>query len=238
MPIRSGFLVIGEVQKTRRPRGTSRLMVLDCNGSPPVVTHRFIYELPSLLDPVSMVVVNDTILRYRDHRGRIRSAPPHAQNVWAKANGGTETSTAGMAIDVNMWRRLNELHDVRVITHHMGLDALYDDGFTSGGPGARPIRIDEEILEDANDKRRTVVAVGTSVASALETYGDPIKRGHEFQYIDALLTQFHAEDSPHYELVCALAGDEAIANAYEVAAREGYTWLALGDSMLIRKQRS
>lgn len=229
--------MIGEVQKTRRPRGTSRLMVVDANESPASVTHRFIYELPSLLESVSMVVVNDTILRYRDHRGRIRSAPPHAQNVWASANGGTETSTAGMAIDVNMWRRLNELHDVRVLTHHMGLDTLYGDA-APAGTWPPSIRLDEQILRDASDLRRTVVAVGTSVASALETYGDPIKRGHEFQYIDALLTQFHAEDSPHYELVCAFAGDEAIARAYEFAAHEGYTWLALGDSMLIRKERS
>lgn len=230
--------MIGEIQKAPRPRGTARLMVLDCDGPEPSITHAHIAELPMLLEPVSMVVVNDTILRYRDHRGRIRTAPPHAQTVWARVNGGTETSTAGMQINVDMWKRLQEMHDCRTLTHHMGLDALYADGFESGGPGARPIRLDEELLNDASDRYRNVVAIGTSVAAALETYGDPIKRGHEFGYIDALLTQFHAEDSQHYELVCAFAGDEAIAKAYEVAARDGYTWLAFGDSMLIRKRRT
>ncbi len=101
---------------------------------------------------------------------------------------------------------------------------------------------------------RRVVAVGTTVARALESAaavsantGVPlgelhaiqsettlfIRPGYRFSVIDALLTNFHLPQSTLLMLVAALAGRERVLAAYEHAVRERYRFFSYGDCMLI-----
>jgi len=88
-----------------------------------------------------------------------------------------------------------------------------------------------------------VIAVGTSSTRALESYaitGDRegftglfINPGFRFKLVDAMITNFHMPRTTVLALVMALAGREAILNAYREAIRHRYRFLSYGDAMLI-----
>ena len=92
-----------------------------------------------------------------------------------------------------------------------------------------------------------VVAVGTTSVRTLESAaarpeGFEAGQGrtelfiyppYRFQVVDALLTNFHLPKSTLLMLVSALAGREAVLQAYEEAIRERYRFYSYGDCMLI-----
>jgi S-adenosylmethionine:tRNA ribosyltransferase-isomerase len=106
-------------------------------------------------------------------------------------------------------------------------------------------------IEDAKDAGKRVVAVGTTVARALEGYAigsytmSPdngtvkgwteifIHPGHRFEVIDSLITNFHLPRSTPLMLTAALCGKENIMKAYKEAIALGYRFLSYGDAMLI-----
>jgi S-adenosylmethionine:tRNA ribosyltransferase-isomerase len=94
-----------------------------------------------------------------------------------------------------------------------------------------------------------IIAIGTTVARTLETLGtnwndeNPvgfagftdtfIVPGHQWKLVDGLLTNFHLPRSTLLMLVSALAGREAILEAYAEAAKKRYRFYSFGDAMLI-----
>jgi len=93
---------------------------------------------------------------------------------------------------------------------------------------------------------RRVVAIGTTVARALESAaaggelvasgGDTalfVRPGYRFRVIDALLTNFHLPQSTLLMLVAAFAGRELTLAAYAHAVRERYRFFSYGDAMLV-----
>jgi S-adenosylmethionine:tRNA ribosyltransferase-isomerase len=88
-----------------------------------------------------------------------------------------------------------------------------------------------------------VIAVGTSSARSLESYaitGDTecftglfISPGFRFKLVDGMITNFHMPRTTVLALVMALAGRDAILNAYRDAIRHRYRFLSYGDAMLI-----
>ncbi len=92
-----------------------------------------------------------------------------------------------------------------------------------------------------------MVAVGTTVARALETVAAPggqvtprcghtdlfVRPGHQFRVVDALLTNFHLPRSTLLMLVCAFFGRDRILSAYAEAVRRGYRFYSYGDAMLL-----
>ncbi|MDQ5858710.1 MAG: tRNA preQ1(34) S-adenosylmethionine ribosyltransferase-isomerase QueA [Acidobacteriota bacterium] len=95
---------------------------------------------------------------------------------------------------------------------------------------------------------RRVVAVGTTVTRALESWslshsgqsGDVrfatdlfITPGFRFRVVGALLTNFHLPRSTLLMLVSAFAGREKVLAAYEEAIRERYLFYSYGDAMLV-----
>ena len=103
-----------------------------------------------------------------------------------------------------------------------------------------------DAINAAKERRRRVIAVGTSCARALETLADDglvqagdgetslyITPGHEFKSIDALLTNFHQPASSLIVMVSALAGRDSIIRAYLEALELDYRFLSFGDAMLI-----
>jgi S-adenosylmethionine:tRNA ribosyltransferase-isomerase len=107
-------------------------------------------------------------------------------------------------------------------------------------------------LERAKREGRTVLAVGTTVARALEDAAEKnlgkgpvvasgkaeanilLYPGKPFRVVDQLLTNFHLPRSSLLALVAAFAGRERVLRAYEHAVDSGYRFYSYGDSMLIR----
>jgi S-adenosylmethionine:tRNA ribosyltransferase-isomerase len=92
---------------------------------------------------------------------------------------------------------------------------------------------------------RPVVAVGTTVVRALESYArDPsatstdifMRPGFEFQCVDGLLTNFHLPESTLLMLVSALVGRERILEVYGQAVEAEMRFFSYGDAMLLRRE--
>jgi S-adenosylmethionine:tRNA ribosyltransferase-isomerase len=100
-------------------------------------------------------------------------------------------------------------------------------------------------IRRAREEGRRIVAVGTTVTRALESWARQpesnarfstdlfITPSFEFRVVDALLTNFHLPRSTLLMLVCAFAGRENVLAAYEEAIRREYLFYSYGDAMLI-----
>ena len=92
-----------------------------------------------------------------------------------------------------------------------------------------------------------VIAVGTTVARALETVAEAdgtvvpgegwtslvITPQRGLRAIDGLLTGWHEPEASHRQLLEAAAGPELLARSYREARTHGYRWHEFGDSHLI-----
>ena len=109
-------------------------------------------------------------------------------------------------------------------------------------------KITVRAIQDAKQKHKKVLAVGTTVARTLEYAADDILLGsaalsgeadifiypgYEFKLVDHLLTNFHAPKSTVLMLTAAFAGWDNLQNAYNEAVKQKYALLSYGDSMLI-----
>ncbi len=91
---------------------------------------------------------------------------------------------------------------------------------------------------------RRVVAVGTTVARALESATGPgsgvtqlfIREGYAFRRVDALLTNFHLPKSSLLMLVCAFGGRDRVLNAYRHAIAANYRFYSYGDAMFLTRR--
>ncbi len=105
-----------------------------------------------------------------------------------------------------------------------------------------------EAVNQAKAQGRPVVAVGTTSVRSLEGcvaergrleawagWTDMfIRPGYAFKAVDAMLTNFHLPESSLIIMVSALAGREAILDAYRKALEKGFRFFSYGDAMLIR----
>ncbi|MBQ4132113.1 MAG: tRNA preQ1(34) S-adenosylmethionine ribosyltransferase-isomerase QueA [Desulfovibrionaceae bacterium] len=103
------------------------------------------------------------------------------------------------------------------------------------------------LVLQARQTGRALVAVGTTSARALEGAADSLKSdqgffgstdifiypGYRFKLVDRLITNFHLPGSSLLLLVSALAGRERILEAYRQAVERGYRFFSYGDAMFI-----
>jgi S-adenosylmethionine:tRNA ribosyltransferase-isomerase len=92
-----------------------------------------------------------------------------------------------------------------------------------------------------------VVAVGTTVARALETVALPdgsVRTGSGWtdlvlgpdrpaRVVTGLVTGWHEPGASHLLLLAAVAGTELVQRAYDEAVRHRYRWHEFGDSCLL-----
>jgi S-adenosylmethionine:tRNA ribosyltransferase-isomerase len=103
-------------------------------------------------------------------------------------------------------------------------------------------------LTRARREARRIIAGGTTTVRTLESLtvkpdgavlagsGETnlfIHPGHQFQLVDAMITNFHLPRSSLLMLVSAFAGREHILAAYREAVDKGYRFYSYGDAMLI-----
>lgn len=176
------------------------------------------------------------------------------QTVYAKRRGAVAAPTAGLHFTEELLEKIKQKGvKVASIVLHIGLGTF------------RPVtvedlsrhRMDSEYFEvspetalainEAKEKGKRIIAVGTSVVRCLETVsvsGFQIspKRGwtdkfiyppYQFKITDAIVTNFHQPKSTLLMMVSAFAGHELIMKAYQEAIKNKYRFFSFGDAMLI-----
>lgn len=175
------------------------------------------------------------------------------QTVYAASPGAVAAPTAGLHFSRGLLARLEErgVEIVRV-TLHVGYGSfmpLRAADIREHEMHAEPAEIGPKAAERINAAKvagRRVVAVGTTAVRTLEWAASEgrvaprsgpcnlyIYPGFHFQVVDALITNFHLPRSSLLVLVSALAGREAILDAYREAIGLGYRFYSYGDGMLI-----
>jgi S-adenosylmethionine:tRNA ribosyltransferase-isomerase len=182
------------------------------------------------------------------------------QSLWARVPGAVAAPTASLHFDAALLAALAARGiESSLITLHVGagtfqpvrsesLEAhvMHSERYEVGAATVAAIA-------RARAAGRRVVAVGTTVARALESAAAEssaglapacgettlfIRPGYRFQVIDALLTNFHLPQSTLLMLVAAFAGERQVLAAYAHAVRERYRFFSYGDAMLVFPQRA
>jgi S-adenosylmethionine:tRNA ribosyltransferase-isomerase len=177
------------------------------------------------------------------------------QTVYARHRGAVAAPTAGLHFTPELLDQLSARGVRRAaVTLHVGpgtFRPVTAERAEEHAMEAEWYRIGPETAEALADARaggRRVIAVGTTVVRAIESaargWGDVptaaggwtdlfVTPGHDFRWVDALVTNFHLPRSTLLLLVAAFAGRELVLEAYRHAVREGYRFYSYGDAMLI-----
>jgi len=179
------------------------------------------------------------------------------QTVYARSSGSAAAPTAGLHLTPELIDALRARGiGWAEVTLHVGLDTF------------RPVAV-EKVREHAIHREwcsvpastaaaiaatkaagKRVVAVGTTSARTLESFGARSEAGHgggmemstglfivpgyRWRVVDALLTNFHLPRSTLLMMVSSFAGRDLVQAAYREAIRERYRFYSFGDAMLLR----
>jgi S-adenosylmethionine:tRNA ribosyltransferase-isomerase len=176
------------------------------------------------------------------------------QTIFAKHEGAIAAPTAGMHFSRELMKRL-ELIGVSFaeVTLHAGMGNFRNievEDLTKHKMDSEEMFITDEnanIINDAKDRRSSVVAVGTTTMKALETAVNINGRvkgvkqwtnkfifpPYEFNLADAMVTNFHLPKSPMMMQVAAFADYDFLMKAYKEAVAQKYRFFTYGDAMLI-----
>lgn len=176
------------------------------------------------------------------------------QTVYARVKGSVAAPTAGLHFTPQLLREIEEKGVKLVyVLLHVGIGTF------------RPVRTETveehrmhqeyyelapeaaEVLNQTRERKKRIVAVGTTSVRVLESCADAEGRvlpgqgwtdlfiypGYHFKAVDALITNFHLPRSTLLMLVAAFAGQELIRHAYVEAVRQRYRFFSYGDAMLI-----
>ena len=177
------------------------------------------------------------------------------QTVYACERGSVAAPTAGLHFTPEILQSLDARGVERVaITLHVGYGTFQPvrvEHVEAHSLDAERFSISEsaaEAINRAKREHRRIVAVGTTTTRAMEAAWRAgrgsitpqsgwtdlfIYPGFQFGVVDALLTNFHLPRSSLLMLVCAMAGREAVLDAYREAVASGYRFYSYGDAMLI-----
>lgn len=195
----------------------------------------------------------------------IRRTPDDAdrsryQTVFAREPGAVAAPTASLHFDEALLANIAARGvEKTFITLHVGagtFQPIRSDSLDEHVMHAERVSVGTDAcdaIQRARARGGRVVAVGTTVARALEsaainTLGAPlrpwsgdtslfIRPGFSFKVIDALLTNFHLPESTLLMLVSAFAGRERVLAAYRHAVESRYRFFSYGDAMFVTPSR-
>jgi len=185
------------------------------------------------------------------------------QTVYARVAGSVAAPTAGLHFTPEILQVVKSRGiTVMPLTLHVGpgtFRPLEHEAIERNRLQSEDLAIRTDYLEEIREARaqgRRIVAVGTTVARALEAAaagmveggvveidGIPhlvggtdlfIRPGWEFRAVDALLTNMHLPRSSLLLLVSAFAGRERVLNVYRWAVARRFRFYSYGDVMFIR----
>ena len=205
--------------------------------------------LPELLERIGQVPLPPYIQREPEASDHDRY-----QTLFARVPGAVAAPTAGLHFDHGLIQRLTGRGvEHAFVTLHVGAGTFQP--MRVEDPGAHRMHAERyaipadtvRAVAAARDRGGRLVAVGTTVARALESAATAdgsltaragetelfIYPGYHFRVLDALLTNFHLPQSTLLMLVCAFGGTERTLAAYRHAVAERYRFFSYGDAMLI-----
>ena len=176
------------------------------------------------------------------------------QTVYAKDEGSVAAPTAGLHFTKEILKKLEDKGvELAYVTLNVGLGTFRPvqcENIENHKMHSETFEIPQKAAEQINQakqKGKKIVAVGTTTVRTLETaykkFGC-IKACHdhselfiyppyEFKVIDNLITNFHLPKSTLLMLVSALAGKDFIFEAYKEAIENKYRFFSYGDCMYI-----
>lgn len=174
--------------------------------------------------------------------------PDRYQTVFARLPGSVAAPTAGLHLTPALLERLGAAGvEVVPIELRVGLGTFRPiavERLADHRMHAETYRVEPERWERISGADR-VVAVGTTVVRTLEAVAASgqlagrtdlfITRGHRWQVVDTLLTNFHVPRSSLLVLVDAFIGDRW-RELYREALAAGYRFLSFGDAMLVDRR--
>jgi S-adenosylmethionine:tRNA ribosyltransferase-isomerase len=176
------------------------------------------------------------------------------QTVYARKRGSVAAPTAGLHFTAETLARLKQRGiESAEITLHVGLGTFQpvrEEIVEEHKLHSERYEISEEATEKINqalDRKRRVVAIGTTTVRTLEYSARLSGRvkagsgesdlfiypGFQFRVISALLTNFHLPQSTLLMLVSALGGTGRVLAAYRHAVEQRYRFYSYGDCMLV-----
>jgi S-adenosylmethionine:tRNA ribosyltransferase-isomerase len=174
------------------------------------------------------------------------------QTVFARNPGSAEMPSAARPFSAELVTSLvaGGIH-IAPLTLHGGVSSPerreppYPERYVVPEPTAR-------LVNGARESGARVIAVGTTVARAIETVAGPGRKvtagegwtdlvvtpERGLRAVDGLLTGWHEPRASHLALLEAAAGRGLLERSYEAALEHGYLWHEFGDSHLILPARS
>jgi len=192
----------------------------------------------------------------RKHAGmpeEIESDKDCYQTVYAKKEGSIAAPTAGFHFTNNLLEEIKTMGvNVVYVTLHVGwgtfrpLKGEPEQHKMLGELAQLPQETADIINQTKKDGKR-LISVGTTSTRTIESFADEngflkegkkwtdlfIYPGYKFKAIDSLITNFHFPDSTPLCMVCAMAGEDFIYEAYRQAVEQKYHFYSFGDSMII-----
>ena len=176
------------------------------------------------------------------------------QTVYAEERGSVAAPTAGLHITKELLKDLKKQGiKLAYITLHIGLGTfrpIMVEDLTRHQMDSENYSISQEtanIINEAKDKKRKIIAVGTSTVRTLETVtvaGFKIRGTagwtdkfiyppYEFKMVDKLITNFHQPKSTLMMMVAAFTSKDFVLESYQEAIKKKYKFYSYGDAMMI-----
>jgi len=168
------------------------------------------------------------------------------QAVFAERPGSSAAPTASLHFTKRLLKKLKESGlGMEFVVLHVGLGTfapLTQENIEKGKLHEEYYEMSRKtysFLRKAKKQGRPIIAVGTTVARALESgklSGKTdlfIRPGYDFKMTDGLITNFHLPRSSLLMLVVAFAGRKEILDIYNKAIKNKFKFYSFGDGMLI-----
>ena len=217
-------------------------------------TLRFLYDGPHDEFKEALYSLGVAPLPYYIEREATDEDHARFQTIFAKNEGAVTAPAAGLHFSRELLKRM-EIKGVEsaFVTMHLGQGNFREidvEDLTKHKVDSEQMFVEREATEIANRSKEAghkVCAIGTSVMRVLETAVGAdgklkeyegwtnkfIFPPYEFQYADALITNFHMPYSTMLMVTAAFGGYDLVMKAYDEALAGDYRFGAYGDAMLI-----
>ena len=235
-----GKLKIGQTLKLPH-QGRATLVERDQHGQA-ILALQGIKDFWSWLDQAGQIPLPPYIQREPDQQDQERY-----QTVYAQEAGAVAAPTAGLHFTQPILQAIQQKGvQICPLTLHVGAGTfmpIKTDQLDDHTLHFERYKIPQRTC-DALDSNRPIIAVGTTVVRALESFAlDPqatqtnlfIRSGFSFQIVDGLISNFHLPKSTLLMLVSAFAGHELTMQAYQYAIQSQLRFYSYGDSSVFRR---
>ncbi len=175
------------------------------------------------------------------------------QTVYAKKEGSVASPTAGLHFSKELLEKIEQKGvKIAYVTLNVGLGTFLPvkaEKIENHTMHYETFSIPKETADLINNKKGSIIAVGTTVLRCLEAvyqkHGKIIETTdktnifiyppYKIKSVDKLITNFHLPKSTLLMLVSAFCSKEFILDAYSCAIDNNYRFFSYGDSMFIDK---